>query len=93
MKAVAVFSLFALTFAADHVPVTIENQDPSFDVNCGKTAISGRDIYNAAAWGMSLNQSSETRQGKSRTFRLSSIDTPSCSNCVSKPIPPLLWQQ
>ncbi|KAF2151635.1 hypothetical protein K461DRAFT_321835 [Myriangium duriaei CBS 260.36] len=52
--------LFSLALAADHVPVTIKNFDPGFDVNCGSTTVVGRDIYNAVAWGMSLNENGET---------------------------------
>lgn len=55
--------LFSLAFAADHVPVTIQNLDPDFDVNCGSTTVAGRDIYNAVAWGMSLNADDQTYTG------------------------------
>lgn len=58
-KALAASFLCAAALAADHVPVTIENLDPTFDVICGSTTVVGRDIYNAVAWGMSLNDNDE----------------------------------
>jgi hypothetical protein len=63
ITALAATLLYSLALAADHVPVTIENLDPSFDVNCGSTTVAGRDIYNAVAWGMSLNDNDETITG------------------------------
>lgn len=51
--------LASLALAADHVPVTIENFDPDFDIKCNGVKVAGRDIYNAVAWGMSLNENDE----------------------------------
>lgn len=58
-KTFAVSCAFSLALAADHVPVTIENFDPGFDLICGGTTVAGRDVYNAVAWGMSLNENDE----------------------------------
>lgn len=62
-KAFAATLLLSLALAAEHVPVTIENLDPTFDVKCGNTTVVGRDIYNAVAWGMSLNDNTQTLTG------------------------------
>ena len=62
-KTFAASLLFSLALAADHVPVTIENLDSSFDVKCGTTTVSGQDIYNSVAWGMSLNENDQTFTG------------------------------
>jgi len=48
-KTFAISCAFSLALAADHVPVTIENFDPDFDLKCGGTTIAGRDVYNAVA--------------------------------------------
>lgn len=58
-KTAIVSSLVSLALAADHVPVTIVNFDPDFDIKCGGVTVAGRDIYNAVAWGMSLNENDE----------------------------------
>lgn len=58
-KTVVVSSLASLALAADHVPVTLENFDPDFDIKCDGVTVAGRDIYNAVAWGMSLNENDE----------------------------------
>jgi hypothetical protein len=58
-KTFAISFAFSLALAADHVPVTIENLDPGFNVVCGGTTVAGRDVYNSVAWGMSLNESDE----------------------------------
>ncbi|KAF2765294.1 hypothetical protein EJ03DRAFT_211078 [Teratosphaeria nubilosa] len=59
-KTLAASLLLSLALAADHVPVTIENLNADFNVNCGKTTVKGTDIYNAIAWGMSLNDDEQT---------------------------------
>ena len=61
-KTIVLSSFLSLAFAAklaDHVPVTIENLDSTFDVKCGSTTVKGTDIYNAIAYGMSLNENDE----------------------------------
>jgi uncharacterized circularly permuted ATP-grasp superfamily protein len=58
-KTLAILSLLSLALAADHVPVTIVNLDPDFDIKCAGVKVAGRDIYNAVAWGMSLNENGE----------------------------------
>jgi len=66
-KTVVVSSLVSLALAADHVPVTIMNLDPTFDVVCGGVTVAGRDIFNAVAWGMSLNQNNEQLKSSDST--------------------------
>jgi len=58
-KTAVLSSLVSLALAADHVPVTILNFDPDFDIKCGGVTVAGRDVYNAVAWGMSLNENDE----------------------------------
>jgi hypothetical protein len=58
-KTFAIPCAFSLALAADHVPVTIENFDRTFNLKCGGKTVSGGDVYNAVAYGMSLNEVGE----------------------------------
>jgi hypothetical protein len=62
-KALATILLSSFALAAEHIPVTIENLDPDYDLKCGKTTVKGRDVYNAVAYAVSFNQQGETVTG------------------------------
>jgi hypothetical protein len=67
-KTFAISCAFSLALAANHIPVTIENLDPGFDLVCGGTTVAGRDVFNAVAWGMSLNENNEQLDGTHGTM-------------------------
>lgn len=62
-----VASFVSLALAANHIPVTIENLDPDFDIKCNGVTVTGRDVYNSVAWGMSLNLNNEQLESSTKS--------------------------